>query len=89
MHSSQHEELSGHRKSFACDTIMRLECRCPEKDEMPKQNNGCDCGVFALLFAEYASRNAQFNFSQRHINAYRTKIVSDVATMKIGIPPQN
>jgi len=68
---------------------MRLKCRCPEKDEMPKQNNGCDCGVFALLFAEYASRNAQFNFSQRHINAYRTKIVADVATMKIGIPPEN
>ncbi len=45
--------------------------------------------MFALLFAEYASRNAQFNFSQRHINAYRTKIVADVATMKIGIPPEN
>jgi len=68
---------------------MRLKCRCPEKDEMPKQNNGCDCGVFALLFAEYASRNAHFNFSQRHINAYRTKIVADVATMKIGIPLEN
>lgn len=53
---------------------------------MPKQNNSCDCGVFALLFAEYAARNAQFNFSQRHINAYQTKIVADVATMKIGIP---
>lgn len=68
---------------------MCLQCRCPKKDKTPKQNNSCDCGVFALLFAEYASRNAQFNFSQRHINAYRTKIVADVATMKIGIPPEN
>ena len=64
---------------------MRLECRCPKEDKKFKQNNCCDCGVFALLFAEYASCNAQFNFTETH--QYRTKIVANVATMKIEIPP--
>ena len=42
--------------------------------------------IFALLFAEYAARDAPFNSNQRHINAYRVKIVADSATMKVGIP---
>jgi len=52
----------------------------------PRQTTGCDCGVFALLFAEYAARNADFNFAQRHIRYYRVKMVADIATMNIRIP---
>lgn len=32
---------------------------------IPQQNNGSDCGVFTLKFADYASENRPFNFSYR------------------------
>ncbi|KAL0044188.1 hypothetical protein WJX82_003485 [Trebouxia sp. C0006] len=43
-------------------------------DDIPKQLNGCDCGVFALMFAEYQSRDAPFTFDQRHMEYFRVKV---------------
>ena len=31
---------------------------------IPQQQNGCDCGVFTLLFANYAGRAAPLAFDQ-------------------------
>ena len=36
---------------------------CP-RDECPQQANGNDCGMFAICFAECASRGAPFHFTQ-------------------------
>ena len=32
--------------------------------QIPQQLNGCDCGMFTLLFANYAGRDAPLNFKQ-------------------------
>ncbi len=32
--------------------------------EIPKQLNGSDCGVFACKFADFASRDARITFTQ-------------------------
>ena len=45
---------------------------------MPQQLNGHDCGVFTLMFAEYSSRDATFNFQQEHMQSFRAKIVADI-----------
>jgi sentrin-specific protease 1 len=40
-------------------------------EDIPKQIGGADCGIFMLQFAERASRDAAFDFSQRDIQYYR------------------
>ena len=48
--------------------------------------NGCDCGVFALMFAEYQARDAPFTFDQRHMEYFRVKVVADIMSQNIDIP---
>ncbi len=45
---------------------------------MPLQQNGCDCGVFALQFAEHLSRGVDLSFSQLDMPYFRTKIAADI-----------
>lgn len=44
----------------------------------PRQNNGCDCGVFALKFADYLSRGIAPAFSQRNIPYFRRKMNAQI-----------
>ncbi|KAJ2455571.1 hypothetical protein EV183_000048 [Coemansia sp. RSA 2336] len=48
--------------------------------QIPRQRNGYDCGVFAVVFAEYAARDAPFRFSQEHCMLFRRKITYEIAT---------
>ena len=50
----------------------------------PQQYNGCDCGVFALIFADYLSRGAPLSFSQKHMEHFRLRIASDIAGLRIA-----
>lgn len=61
-----------------------FDCRSP--DDIPKQLNGCDCGVFALMFAEYQSRDAPFTFDQRHMEYFRVKVLADIMSEHIESP---
>ena len=45
---------------------------------IPCQQNGYDCGVFACIFAEYRSRNAEFAFSQKDMNYFRDRISYEI-----------
>lgn len=49
---------------------------CPKG--IPCQQNGYDCGVFACVFAEYRSRNAEFAFSQKDMNYFRDKMSYEI-----------
>lgn len=51
--------------------------------DIPQQQNGCDCGVFTLLFAEHAARDAPMQFAQKHINFFRVKIVNEILNQRI------
>ena len=57
-------------------------CRYPQ--DVPQQYNGCDCGVFALEFADYASRAAPLTFSQKHMKHFRRKIASDIVALHVA-----
>jgi Ulp1 family protease len=39
--------------------------------EVPQQENNYDCGVFVCRFAEYRSRDINFDFTQASMDAYR------------------
>lgn len=52
---------------------MRLFAR-----NIPRQMNGSDCGVFAIKYGEYCSRDAGFQFSQEDMPYFRQRIVADV-----------
>ena len=53
---------------------------------LPKEKERDDSGVFALMFAEYASRNALIDFTLQHIPATRIKMLSDIMLKRIPIP---
>jgi hypothetical protein len=54
----------------------------------PRQQNGFDCGVFALQCAEYEGRGAPYKFSQDDMPYYRMRIVADLLQNKIAdVPP--
>ena len=44
---------------------------------IPKQMNGCDCGVFMLKYADYVAVGAPFAFSQEHMGYFRRRIIAD------------
>ena len=52
--------------------------------DVPLQNNGCDCGVFALAFAEHLSRDAPLDFHQRDMPFFRQKIAADIMALRIS-----
>ncbi|KAI8612855.1 hypothetical protein BC830DRAFT_1161778 [Chytriomyces sp. MP71] len=54
---------------------------CPK--DIPGQENGHDCGVFTCMFAEYASRGADFDFAQRHMSYLRQRMVYEICTKKL------
>ncbi|KAI3632536.1 hypothetical protein MIR68_009642 [Amoeboaphelidium protococcarum] len=53
--------------------------------DIPAQENGYDCGVFALTFAEHLSRDADFAFTQKHMGYIRSKIIYEIATGQLLI----
>ena len=44
---------------------------------IPRQMNGCDCGVFMLKYADYVAVGAPFAFSQEHMGYFRRRIIAD------------
>ena len=52
--------------------------------EVPIQHNGCDCGVFALQFAERLSRGAPLDFHQRDMQYFRAKIAADIMSLRVS-----
>jgi len=49
---------------------------CPSN--IPRQTNGCDCGVFTLKYADYISENCPFNFTQRHMKLFRDRMILEI-----------
>ncbi|KAK3283266.1 hypothetical protein CYMTET_9029 [Cymbomonas tetramitiformis] len=46
--------------------------------DIPQQDNGFDCGVFMLTYADYLSREHAFTFSQEHIPHIRERIRNEI-----------
>ena len=44
---------------------------------IPRQMNGCDCGVFMLKYADYIASGCPLTFTQADMGYFRRKIVAD------------
>lgn len=55
--------------------------------DIPRQTNGCDCGVFSLLFCNRLGAGMAFDFDQPDllINA-RVKIACELLDGKLALP---
>ena len=53
------------------------------RENIPKQKNGYDCGVFMMRFAEYLSRDHVLAFGQHDIAHFRHRAVVEILRMKV------
>ena len=63
----------GHEEEFRRDTPKHI----------PQQNNGCDCGVFMLMYARYISENLPFAFDAGDMHLFRKKIALAIVNKTI------
>nr|CAD2172576.1 unnamed protein product [Meloidogyne enterolobii] len=68
------EESMDKRKRPFDMTGWEFTCR----KDIPNQGNMWDCGMFSILFAEYASRRAPITFLQQHIPYFRERVVYEI-----------
>ncbi|PVZ97617.1 hypothetical protein BB558_006413 [Smittium angustum] len=59
------------------------EFRLETPKAIPRQLNGYDCGVFACTFAEYSSRKANLDFSQKDAEYLRKKMMLEIIQNKL------
>jgi len=45
---------------------------------VPQQNNGLDCGVFAMMCADFISDDLPLDYTQENIPFFRRKIAADI-----------
>jgi len=76
------QEESKDKKKCEMD-LSDWEDYCPK--DIPSQLNGFDCGVFTLSFAEYLSREEDFDFDQSHMEYMRNKIIYEILNKKLLI----
>ena len=53
--------------------------------DIPQQNNGYDCGVFACRFAECAGRGSAPDFSQSRMAYFRQRMILEIVSKKIAL----
>ncbi|XP_003737215.1 uncharacterized protein LOC100899016 [Galendromus occidentalis] len=51
---------------------------------LPQQQNGFDCGVFALKYAEYAARDAKMDFKQEDMQSFRESMMLGIAEASLS-----
>lgn len=52
-------------------------------EDIPQQNNGSDCGMFACMYAEYVSRGAPITFTQDNMPYFRRKAVYEILKARL------
>jgi len=59
------------------------EWKAVNRKDIPRQTNGCDCGVFLCTFAEYIAREAALDFDQLDMPHFRRKIAYEICTRSL------
>ena len=54
--------------------------------DIPVQQNGCDCGVFMLKYADYVAVGCPLTFHQRDMEYFRLRIVAEALEQGISEP---
>ncbi|XP_026850323.1 sentrin-specific protease 1 [Drosophila persimilis] len=60
-------------KEFSLETV----------EDMPRQENTHDCGVFACMAAEYVTRCQPLNFTQKDIPNLRSKMILEISSGRL------
>ncbi|KAJ3276854.1 hypothetical protein HDV01_002909 [Terramyces sp. JEL0728] len=63
------------------DSLHGSNERC--LSDIPAQHNGYDCGVFTCMFMEYLSREADFEFGQKHMEYLRKRVAHEIINTKL------
>ncbi|KAG8191804.1 hypothetical protein JTE90_026835 [Oedothorax gibbosus] len=59
-------------------TMPTDEYTCIGVKNLPQQQNGSDCGMFTLKYAEYITRDAPITFNQEHIPYFRRRMALEL-----------
>lgn len=51
--------------------------------DIPRQRNGCDCGVFTIMYADYFGMNKPWDFAQEHMDDIRINVVYDLIRQRV------
>lgn len=88
----RNESLLQHLRSYVKDEA-KLHSAQPDYDlsgwknytpkDIPTQENGYDCGVFACTFADFLSEDLPLTFTQKHIPSFRLKMINDILQQKL------
>ena len=62
---------------FNCD-----KCHILKASNIPMRRNNADCGVLALMFADYAAREAEIEFCQSDMSRFRRRMTLEL--LKFG-----
>jgi len=52
----------------------------------PCQTNGCDCGVFSIMCADFLSDDLPLSYHQSEMNTFRRKICADILRGQLNYP---
>lgn len=59
------------------------EWRISYRTDIPQQRNGSDCGMFVCRFAEYVSRGAEINFTQKDMAYFRQRTMYEILEKRL------
>ena len=65
------------RDKHQCDLVLD-EWTLVAVDNLPQQQNGSDCGAFALKFADYGAQDAIINFTQADMPYFRHRMMFEI-----------
>lgn len=54
-----------------------------KSNEIPQQNNGSDCGVFACKYADYIARGQPLTFKQSHMSYFRSRMIWEILNQRL------
>lgn len=74
-------EMSDKKKQEFSDSGWQLLNR--SNDGIPLQNNCSDCGVFACIYAEHLTRQADLDFSQEDMPYFRKRMIYEITKQTI------
>lgn len=57
--------------------------RTLNRKDIPQQQNGSDCGMFACRFAEYVTRAAKINFTQKDMAYFRQRTMFEILEKRL------
>lgn len=72
------ESLDKRNQIFDITPFTRVNIK-----DAPKQDNRSDCGIFSCKIAEYITKNAELNFTQKDIPQFRQKMILEILNGKL------